>query len=102
MRRLAALAAAAVLLTGCGADQPDPIEGAEQLAQNIPQDLDDHQVVAYNMTDDSGVVSVDGEADEVSVGSVVTVGDVEYEVVQIVPDSGEGEGPDGWISIRER
>lgn len=102
MRRLAALAAAAVLLTGCGADQPEPVEGAEQLAQNIPQDLDDHQVVAYNMTDDSGVVSVDGEAGEVSVGSVVTVGDVEYEVVQIVPDSGEGEGPDGWISIRER
>lgn len=89
-------------LAGCGANQPDPVADATQLRQNIPTQVQDHRVIAYNMDDESAVMSVDSETSEVTVGSTVTLGEQEYEVVQIVPDSGRGDGPDGWVSIREQ
>ena len=101
MRRAATLALAAALLAGCGSDRPEPVEDATRLEQNIPTDVDGVRVIAYNTTEESGVLAVDGERSEVTLGDVVEVGDTGFEVVQIVPD-GDGEGPDGWISIREQ
>lgn len=101
MRRWAVVVAVAALLAGCGSDRPEPVEGATQLEQNLPTDVDGVRVIAYNPGDDSGVLAVDGERMEVAVGDVVEVGDADYEVVQIVPGS-DGEGPEGWISIREQ
>lgn len=95
------MAVAAALLAGCGSDRPEPVEDATRLEQNLPTEVDGVRVVAYNPTEDSGVVAVDGERREVTVGDVVEVGGVDFEVVQIVPDS-DAEGPDGWISIREQ
>lgn len=101
MRRVAALVGATALVTGCGSEGPEPVEDATQLEQNIPTDVDGHRVIAYNMTEDTGVVDVDGHRTRVSTGSTLRVGPTRYEVVQIVPD-GDEDGPDGWVSIRER
>lgn len=101
MRPAAALVVAMTLLTGCGSDRPEPVEDATLLEQNLPTEVEGVRVVAYNPTEDSGVVAVDGERTEVAVGDVIGVGGVDFEIVQIVPD-GDAEGPDGWISIREQ
>lgn len=101
MRRAATLLVVAMLLAACGSDRPEPVEDALQLDQNIPTDIDGTRVIAYNMDDRSGVLSVDGKRSEVSVGTAVDVGGATYEVVQIVAD-GDDEGPDGWISVREQ
>lgn len=101
MRRRALVVALAALLVGCGSGQPEPVGDATQLEQNIPTDVDGVRVIAYNMSDGSGIVDVDGDTSEVTVGDSVEVGETEYEVVQIVEDS-DAEGPDGWISIREQ
>lgn len=101
MRRVASLLVATALLAGCGSDRPEPVEDATVLEQNIPTDVDGVRVIAYNTTEESGVLAVDDERSEVTVGDVVDVGGVGYEVVQIVAD-GDDEGPDGWISIREQ
>ncbi|MGO1167929.1 MAG: hypothetical protein ACTMHL_15105 [Janibacter sp.] len=101
MRRTAAVVAALAMLAGCSSDRPEPVEDATRLEQNIPTEVDGVRVIAYNMGDDSGIVDVDGDPSEVSVGDSLEVGEIEYEVVQIVEDS-DDEGPDGWISIREQ
>ena len=101
MRRLVAALALVAVLTGCGEQRPEPVEDATQLEQNLPTEGGGVRLIAYNPAEDSGVIDVDGEPTEVTVGDVIEVGEVDYEVVQIVPD-GDAEEPDGWISIREQ
>lgn len=102
MRRAIAAAAAVLVLAGCGSERPVPEPDATQLRQNLPTQVDGHRVIAYTVDDDSGTLAVDDEESEVEVGATVTIGDREYEVVQVVADDDGTDEPDGWISIRRR
>lgn len=104
--RLATAAVLAVLtalgLGACGSDSTTPEEAVPEHAitvqQNVPTPVEGGELVAYNLSEDSAWVSIvssgqEARKQQVQVGDLVTVGEVDYTVHSITPGTGDSAAP---------
>ena len=115
MRRLTALLAACVALTGCGGQEPPPatttqtqptqemrtpMSDATTLKENLPTQVNGVRLIAYNIEQDRAGLHLGSDKRAITLDETISVGGSDYTVAELVPtDAARGEHPNGWVSL---